>query len=208
MTTISRPPRRAAGIAAVELSLLLPVLVVLALALVDIGRGIQANMILINLGREGANLAARVNTPLSDSAQTIIGQMARSAPPLDMNQRGMMYITRVMGQASGGGTRSIVLEQHRWDDGANDRGFRVSGYAPGSKIWSCGNWGGAVPGSCVVPTGGDAPVIALMSGQLADGEVIYVVEAFYKFNMVFSPLTLGSAATGNIGPDLYSMSIF
>jgi hypothetical protein len=209
MTTISHPARRrAAGIASIELALILPVIVVLFLGLVDIARGIQANMILINLSREGANLASRLNLPLTDSAQTIIGQVAMSAPPLDMNRQGMLYITRVMGQTSGSTTRTIVLEQYRWDDSVNNRGYRVSGYAPASKVWSCGNWAGSVAGTCVVPTDTNAPVISLMSGQLSDGEVVYVVEAFYKFNMVFSPVTLGSAGTGTIGPNLYSMSIF
>jgi Flp pilus assembly protein TadG len=200
--------RFAAGIAAVELALILPVIVVVFLGLVDLARGMQANMILINLGREAANLSARGKVQLSDNAQTIIGQVAATAPPLDMNKQGMLYITRVMGQTSGSGTRSIVLEQYRWDDSVNNRGFRVSGYAPTSKVWSCGNWASGVAGTCVVPSGTNAPVITLMSGQLADGEVIYVVEAFYKFNMVFSPVTLGSAGTGTIGPDLYSMSVF
>jgi hypothetical protein len=196
------------GIAAVELALILPVIVVVFLGLVDLARGMQANMILINLSREAANLASRGKQQLSDNAQTIIGQVAATAPPLDLNKQGMLYITRVMGQTSGSGTRTIVLEQYRWDDSVNNRGFRVSGYAPTSKVWSCGNWASGVAGTCLVPTGTSAPAITLLSGQLADGEVVYVVEAFYKFNMVFSPVTLGSAGTGTIGPDLYSMSIF
>lgn len=200
--------RRAGGIAAIELALILPVIVVLFLALVDIARGIQANMILINLSREGANLSARLSLPLSESAQTIIGQLAASAPPLDMNKQGMLYITRVRGQLSGGSLRTIVMEQHRWDDSVNNRGFRVSAYAPVSKIWSCANWASGLAGMCVVPVDANAPVISLMSGQLADGEEVYVVEAFYKFNMVFSPVALGSAGTGTIGPNLYSMSVF
>jgi hypothetical protein len=199
---------RAAGIAAVEVALMLPVIVVLFLSLVDLARGIQANMILINLSREGANLASRGKLQLSDNAQTIIGQVAASAPPLDMNRQGMLYITRIMGQTSGNGTRTIVLEQYRWDDSVNNRGFRVSGYAPISKVWSCGNWASGVAGTCVVPSGSNAPSVSLMSGQLADGEVVYVVEAFYKFDMVFAPVTLGSTGTSTIGPNLYSMSIF
>lgn len=199
---------RQTGIAAVELALALPVIVVLLFALADIARGMQANMILINLGREAANLSSRSKLQLSDNAQTIIGQVAATAPPLNMNKQGMLYITRVMGQTSGSGTRTVVLEQYRWDDSTNNLGFRVSGYAPSSKVWNCSNWAGAVSGSCVVPTGTSAPVISLLSGQLADGEVVYVVEVFYKFNMAFSPITIGSTGTGIIGPNLYSMSIF
>jgi hypothetical protein len=200
--------RRSAGIAAVELALMLPVIVLVLMSLVDLARGMQANMILINLSREGANLSKRNYLSLADSAQTIIGQLAASAPPLDLNNRGMLYITRVMGKASGSTTRTIVLEQYRWDDSVNNRGFRVSGYAPTSKVWTCGNWASGVSGTCSVPTDTSAPVISLMSGQLADGEEVYVVEAFYKFNMVFSTITAGSLGLGTIGPDLYSMTIF
>jgi hypothetical protein len=206
---VPRRRRRGAGLAAVEFALWLPILVLLVAGLVDIGRGVQANMILVNLSREGANLASRGKLQLSENAQVIIGQVATSGEPLDMNRRGMIYVTRVMGLAGGGTTRSIVLEQYRWDDAANNRGYRVSGYAPTSKIWSCGNWtSSGVAGTCLVPNGTNAPAVALMSGQLADGEVIYVVETFYKFDMIFSPFSLGSVSTSTIGPDLYSMTVF
>ena len=200
--------RRAAGVAAVEFALWLPLLLLLVVALVDIARGIQANMILINLSREGANLASRGKLQLSENAQVIIGQVAASGTPLEMNERGMIYVTRIMGLASGSTTRSIVLEQYRWDDSVNNRGYRVSVYAPASKIWTCGSWASPVAGTCAVPTGANAPAVALMSGSLADGEVIYVVETFYKFNMVFAPFSLGSVSTSTIGPDLYSMTVF
>lgn len=199
--------RRAAGLAAVEFALLLPVLVVLLLALIDIARGLQANMILINLSREAANLASRGKLQLSENAQSVIGQVAASAPPLNMNTLGMIYITRIMGQTSGGTTKSIVLEQYRWDDSVNNRGYRVSGYGPTSKIWTCSNWGGTVTGSCVVPSGTSAPTVSMMSGQLLDGEVIYVVEVFYKFNMAFKTFSFGSFSTPTLGPEFYSMTV-
>lgn len=206
---VPRRRRRGAGLAAVEFALWLPILVLLVAGLIDIGRGVQANMILVNLSREGANLASRGKLQLSENAQVIIGQVATSGEPLDMNRRGMIYVTRVMGLGANGATRSIVLEQYRWDDALNNRGYRVSGYAPPSKIWSCGNWSSSgVAGTCQVPTGANAPAVALMSGELADGEVIYVVETFYKFDMLFSPFSLGSVSTSTIGPDLYSMTVF
>lgn len=203
------PPRqRRQGIAAVEFALLLPILLVLLIALLDMARGLQANMILVNLSREGANLASRGKLQLSDNAQTIIGQVAASAPPLDMNKLGMIYITRIMGSTSGGTTKSIVLEQYRWDDSVNNRGYRVSSYAPVSKIWSCSNWASGTAGTCVVPSGSNAPVASMMSGQLLDGEVIYVVEVYYKFNMLFQTFTFGSFSTPTLGPEFYSMTVF
>jgi Flp pilus assembly protein TadG len=200
--------KRGAGLAAVEFALLLPVLLVLLIGLIDVARALQAQMILINLSREGANLASRGKLQLSENAQTIIGQVAASAPPLDMNKLGMIYITRIMGSTSGGSTKSIVLEQYRWDDSVNNRGFRVSGYAPLSKVWTCSNWASGTAGTCVVPSGSSAPVVSMMSGQLLDGEVIYVVEVYYKFNMLFKTFTFGSFSTPTLATDFYSMTVF
>lgn len=210
MNTIYRPQRRtrSRGLAAVEFALLLPVLLVLMIALVDVARAIQAQMILVNISREAANLSAMGKLQLSDNAQTIIGQVAASAPPLDMNKLGMVYITRIMGSTSGGTTKSIVLEQYRWDDAGSNRGYRVSGYAPLSKIWSCSNWASGTAGTCVVPSGSTAPVVSMMSGQLLDGEVIYVVEVYYKFNMLFQTFSFGSFSTPTLNTDFYSMTVF
>jgi Flp pilus assembly protein TadG len=205
-----RPRRlyRHRGLAAVEFALLLPLLLVLMLGLVDVARAMQAQMILINLSREAANLASRGKLQLSENAQTIIGQVAASAPPLDMNKLGMIYITRIMGSTSGGTTKSIVLEQYRWDDAVNNRGYRISGYAPLSKIWTCSNWASGTAGTCVVPSGTTAPVVSMMSGQLLDGEVIYVVEVYYKYNMLFQTFTFGSFSTPSLATDFYSMTVF
>jgi Flp pilus assembly protein TadG len=199
---------RRRGIAAVEFALLLPLLLVLLLGLVDIARAMQAQMILINLSREAANLSSRGKLQLSENAQTIIGQVAASAPPLDMNKLGMIYITRIMGSTTNGVTKSVVLEQYRWDDATNNRGYRVSNYAPLSKIWTCSNWASGTAGTCVVPSGTLAPVVSMMSGQLLDGEVIYVVEVYYKFNMLFQTFSFGSFATPTLATDFYSMTVF
>jgi hypothetical protein len=200
--------RRGAGLAAVEFALLLPLLLVLLIGLIDIARALQANMILINMSREGANLASRGKLQLSENHQAIIGQVAATAPPLDMNKLGMIYITRLMGSGTGGAGRTLVLEQYRWDDSKNNLGFRVSGYSPGSKIWTCSNWASGSAGACVVPSGANAPSVSLMSGTLADGEVIYVVETYYKFNMAFKTFSFGSFSTPVLGPDFYAMTVF
>ena len=200
---IAPDSRRDRGLAAVEFALLLPILLVLLMGVIDIARALQANMILINLSREGANLASRGKLQLSENHQAIIGQVAATAPPLDMNQRGMIYITRLMGA----GTRTLVLEQYRWDDSKNNLGFRASGYAPASKLWSCSNWS-TTAGVCTVPTGTNAPSVSLLAGKLAEGEVIYAVETFYKFNMSFASFKVGSVGTPTLGPDFYSMTVF
>ena len=61
----TRPLRRrqaARGIAAIEFGILLPIFIFLTLPVIDFARAIQANLILVSLTREGANLASRSST--------------------------------------------------------------------------------------------------------------------------------------------------
>ncbi|KQQ33641.1 hypothetical protein ASF61_11295 [Duganella sp. Leaf126] len=201
--------RRQRGIAAVEFALLLPLLVFLIMAVTDFARGLQANAVLINLSREAANLAARSKLQLNDNSQAIMRAVAASAPPLDMNARGMLYITKLMGyKDSSGVITTVVLEQYRWDDSANQLGYRVSGYGPPSRLWNCGNWNSNTGACSNIPTGANAPRVSLMSGVLFEGEIIYVAESFYKFNMLFGGVALGPFTVPNFGTNLYSMTVF
>jgi Flp pilus assembly protein TadG len=202
--------RRARGVAAVEFALVLPFLLFLIFAVTDFARGLQANMVMINLSREAANLAARSKLQLTDNSQAIMRAVAESAPPLDMNANGMLYITKLMGyKDSSGAITTVVLEQYRWDDSVNKLGFRNSAYAPASKLWSCANWS-STTGACLnIPTGNNAPRITLMTGNLFEGEIIYAAESFYRFNILFGDLSLGAGLTvPNFGTNLYSMTVF
>lgn len=203
------PARRARGIAAVEFALVLPLLIFLVMAVSDFARGLQANMVLINVSREAANLAARSRLQLTDNSQAIMRAVAESAPPLTMNSRGMLYITKLMGyKDSSGAIVTVVVEQFRWDDSVNNLGFRVSGYAPASKLWTCGSWSGTTGGCLGVATGASAPRVALMSGQLFEGDIIYVAESFYKFDLLFGDIKLGNLTVPSFGTNLYSMTVF
>lgn len=201
--------RRQRGIAAIEFALLLPLLVFLVMAVTDFARGLQASSVLINLSRESANLAARSKLQLTDNSQAIMRAVAASAPPLDMNARGMLYITKLMGyKDSSGAITTVVLEQYRWDDSVNRLGFRVSGYAPPSRLWSCASWNTTTGACSNIATGANAPRIPLMSGQLFEGEIIYAAESFYKFNVLFGNVSLGPLTVPSFGTNLYSMTVF
>jgi Flp pilus assembly protein TadG len=201
--------RRQRGVAAVELAILLPLLVFMTLAVIDLCRALQANSILINLSRESANLAARSKLQLTDNSQAIFRAVAESAPPLNMNKRGMLYITKLMGyKDSSGAITTVVLEQYRWDDSANNLGYRVSGYAPASRLWNCASWDSITSACKGVGTGNDAPRVSLMSGVLFEGEIIYAAESFYNFNVLYGNIKLGSLTVPTFGPTLYSMTVF
>jgi hypothetical protein len=193
--------RHQRGVAAVELALLLPMLLFLLFCMIDAGRALQANIIVVNLSREGANLAARGNTPLETNSQDIIYALMASATPLNVNKHGMVYITRVLGVVSGGVSHSVVVDQYRWDDAARGLGFRNSGYDPPSKVHGCTSWNA---GTCTSINSNARPGSTVMNGQLDDGEVVYVVETFYRFN----PLLTGGLDLPVFGPNLYSMTVF
>ncbi|PUA17741.1 TadE/TadG family type IV pilus assembly protein [Glaciimonas sp. PCH181] len=197
---ISRLRRACSGIVAVEFALILPVLTLLSIPVVDCARAIQANTILINISREGANIASRGASLTSTSSQNLMTALASTAPPLDMSTRGMIYISKVMGHLQGGVVRNVILEQYRWQGS--------TGYFPASTISTCSNW--ASDGSCSsIPSNPDSASTAnAMTGLLADGEVVYAVEAFYNFNMFFNGLNVGTGTIGQIGPNLYAATIF
>jgi hypothetical protein len=204
--TLPKVRARQRGVAAVELALLLPMLVVLLLCAIDACRALQANIIMTNIGREGANIASRSGVDLEDGSQDVINAVMASAPPLNVNQLGMMYITRVMGVVTNGVSSSVVLDQYRWDDAATGQGFRKSGYQPTSKVYVCAAWNSA--GKCGSVSSTKRPAAPVMTGKLDDGEVVYVVETFYRFDMLVSGFTMGSNTLPTFGPDLYSMTVF
>ncbi|MDD5250354.1 MAG: TadE/TadG family type IV pilus assembly protein [Rhodocyclaceae bacterium] len=215
---ILRSSRRkaCAGVAAVEFALVLPLLVMLALPVVDFARAIDANLILINMSREGASLTSRSALPPGESQpyQQIMSSLAATAPPLDMGTNGMIYVTKIMGHLDKGVVQNVVIEQYRWA-----QGWHESAYAPASNVWTCGSGGttwvnnGTSDGSCSgIPGAGSTsppPVIAnVMTGQLNDGDVIYAVESFYRFNMLFGGLNVGFGKIPVIGPNLEAMTVF
>ena len=187
-----------AGLAAVEFALLVPLLLLLAIPLFDLARLIQANLILINLSREGANLALRMGTcpiPTQAYPQCIMDKIAEATPPLNMAANGMIYISKIMG--NGAGKQNSILEQYRWTQGSNQS----------SRVWSCSSW--ASDGMCSsIPVAG-SPIDDAMANQLGAGEVIYVVEGLYHTTLLFNAMNLGfGITTPAFNPDLYSKTIF
>lgn len=187
------------GAAALEFAVLLPLLLLLALTVVDIGRALQVNLVLINLSREGANLASRGSQLNSVSSQSLMNALAATTPPLRMQTRGMIYISKIIGHLQDGVVRNVILEQYRWEGNPS--------FAPPSTVWSCNNW---IGNQCsAIPVDPDNAATAdVMTNLLADGEVIYAVETFYNFEMVFSNLNLGFGPMQKIGPVLYAKTIF
>ncbi|WNC93837.1 TadE/TadG family type IV pilus assembly protein [Paraburkholderia sp. FT54] len=209
MRTRSLRSRRASkGVVSVEMALLLPILLALALPAYDIARNIQAQMILINVSREGASLSSRAS--LTYPMQTIMSSLTATTPPLNMNAHGMIYITEIMGNnncdSNGNNCTGVVVAQYRWNGG---------NYYPASQLWNCGNsgtrWATDGTGSCggIPAAGKTSPVVNLLQGKLADGQIAYVVEAFYQQTPLIGSVNLGGGIqTPALSPNLYSMTVF
>ena len=196
---------RQRGLAAVEFALLLPLLLLLLFGVIDAARALQASIIMVNVSREGANLVARGSTQIETGSQDIIYALMASTPPLNVNQQGMVYITRVMGVKQNGVARSVVLDQYRWDDAARNLGYRASKYLPASGTFLCPSWNGAV---CNGIASNDRPTVDILSGKLADGEVVHVVETFYRYDMLLAAPVTSALGLPVYGPDLSSRTIF
>ena len=159
--------RRFRGIVTLEMIILTPIFLTLILGVVELTQALQANNIVINIGREGANLASRSR---SEAAQDVMRGLALSAQPLDMQTDGMIYVTVVVGSPAG---NPFVLEQHRYLD---------AGLASRSRIWAgCGSWD--ANGSCAIPNA-NRPRVAGFPMALDDGEATYVVEVFYNHELI------------------------
>jgi len=80
------------GASMVELAFILPILVVLVFGIVDLGRLIQARLVVTNVSREGGSLASR---DIRDGA-ALISMMQSSAAPLDLkNANGRIWLTKI-----------------------------------------------------------------------------------------------------------------
>ncbi|AXF02472.1 TadE/TadG family type IV pilus assembly protein [Paraburkholderia hospita] len=198
----------AKGIVSVEFALLLPLLLGIALPLYDIARNIQAQMILINVSREGANLSSRAAATYP--MQTIMSSLASTTPPLNMSANGMIYITQIMGSqgcdAKGNGCTGTVVAQWKWTGGSDG--------SAASKIWNCSSagtsWATDGSGACN-GLGGKTPAQAvdLLKGKLSDGQIAYAVESFYVQQPLIGAINLGGGiTTPALSPNLYSMSVF
>jgi len=80
------------GVSVVEFALLLPLLIVLVFGIIEFSRALFTNNAIINVSREGANLATRTSTQTPE----ILNAVARTARQVDMRNAAMIYLTRII----------------------------------------------------------------------------------------------------------------
>ncbi len=74
-----------------EFAVILPVLILLALVVVDFGRLFHARLIVTNVSREGGSIASRG----FQAGDGLLNLLQASATPLDLQADGRIYVTRV-----------------------------------------------------------------------------------------------------------------
>lgn len=204
------------GIASVEFALLLPFLLLIALAVFDVAGNIQAELILTNISREGANLSLRAALTSPASMQQVLSALTATTAPLDMGSHGMIYLTEIMGNDNCDGQNNnctgVVLNQFRWIGGT------ISPiYAPVSNVWNCGQSGSSWSndGSCtgIPDLGANPPQVQLLTGQLFAGQIAFVAEAFYSRPSLLQRLFFGDeyipdTSQDLLSTDLYAMTVF
>jgi hypothetical protein len=173
------------GQSTIELALITPILLTLFLAVADFARAILFNNILINISREGANLASRT----AQNPQFIIAALNDTSSPLEMAVHGTIFISKVKSVDGGSGVIiPVVEEQYRSINGDA---------ALVSRLWHCTNWGSN--GKCTLPVATSDRQVTLPF-TLSLGYEVYVVEAIYTY----TPLTSFFLKTS---PQLYSLTL-
>jgi hypothetical protein len=100
---------RRRGVALIEFALILPILIILAMATVDFGRLIQARLIISNVSREGGSIAAR-QTTVDTSLTTMLKE---SGKPLNLiGADGKIIITRVKAGQSATARNPTIFSQY------------------------------------------------------------------------------------------------
>ena len=100
--------RRQRGVAMAELAVILPLVLVVLLGIIDIGRLIKTHQALNDLGREAANLVSR---GASIEAAVAAVTVAKNGP-VDVKDNGLIIISTLQ-RHSAGDARPWVMDQYR-----------------------------------------------------------------------------------------------
>jgi hypothetical protein len=153
------------GIAALELALILPILLVLVFGIIDFGRLIRARLIVTNVSREGGSMVSRSFKLGND----LLTMLQSSGTPLDLNGSGRIYVSKIKAGTS----------------------TTPNPYIDPNSSWSAGS----LVFSSVIYDGGASYYLGLSRAlynhlvfnpvnQTSDIAEVWVVEVYYKYKPI------------------------
>jgi hypothetical protein len=150
------------GAAAVELAVILPTLLVMVFGVVDLGRLIQARLIVTNVSREGGSLVSRGFSSGTD----LLNMLLSSGAPLDLNGSGRIYVSRI--------TAGTSIEEDKRDPSLAVQ-WSAGTLSISSKI------GGAEPSFGLSSALYDHLTFEGPPQNSSDIQEVWVVEVYYKY---------------------------
>ena len=180
--------RRSRGIALTEFALILPVILVMVMAAIDLGLLAQTRLIISNVCREGGSIGSRQG--VLDAA--IVGMLRASGRPLDLGgPDGRIIVTRVLAGDDNNPTPHIEAQ------------YTTGGLGVPSKI------GGAAVNFGFTPAVYNHLVWQPANAN-SDIPEVTVIEVFYKFRPItpISNLIPGYLKTDGDGTIIWSKAVF
>jgi Flp pilus assembly protein TadG len=153
------------GIAALELALILPILLVLAFAVIDLGRFIQARLVIANVSREGGSLASRPDESDPNFYTKLLTMLMSASSGLNMAADGKIYISKITA-----GTSTALPQRTVQVSNSGGLGVATTVTTPGAKFGLSSTLYGHLEYRPVNST--------------ADIAEVYVVEVFYKYRPI------------------------
>jgi Flp pilus assembly protein TadG len=166
------------GQALIEFSLVVIVLIVLMFGLIDVCQAIYTRQVIVNLAREGANLASRgTGDTRSEIISNAVAAVVDAASPLSITTNGVVIITAVTNNARG--SYFISLQQRQ---GALTFASKI-----GTRV-------------------GQSATLPITSPSLSQPNyTVYVAEIYYKFKPI---TPIGSLLRVAIPTNLYDVAYF
>ncbi len=186
--------RGSSGQSLIEMTLMLPILVMVGLGVVEISFGMLDQHVVTKLAREGSNLISR-NTTLVDAATAL---RAMSARPVDFDTHSRVIFSVLKKGATTGTTNyNQVFLYQRLEFGA---------LSASSKLNGGGSFGGPPDYQAINSDNSAGLQVTNVSDDLiaARGGMIYVTEIFTR-HQVLTPLANFGLQVPNI---LYSIAYF
>ena len=175
----ARLKARERGQAMAEFGVIAVAALALALVVIDLGRALNYEQVMVGLTRQGSDLASRGDS-VTESATAVVN----GSTPLDLNKNGEVIVTSVQCAV---GARTCTGGSNTITDQAT-----LGSLSQGSHI---GTLGGKNP-----PT-----LSAQATAMLQPGQTIYITEVYYSFQ----PITpLGNLVKAVMPSSLYEAAYF